>query len=276
MNSKVAEALGLKNNPVAILWSDTAPEGALHFKPGRWGCVVSMFATVATKGKAAVFDRSSYGCWGGGVGLGFGNCYEVFPGGVPGFCGFLADGNDKTESGRQIGNGLLQAGAKELADDFLLGERYVKTAETTERLLQVLPMRDIPAKYVVLKPLSAISRDQDEIKNITFFVEPDALSALVILANHRRPQIENVGIPYTAACQVIALLSYRELEREHPRALVGLADVSARKRVRASLGRNAMSFTVPWPMFLEMEEDVEGSFLRREAWRFLQGENGAD
>lgn len=273
MNSKIAQAIRLKNNPVAIIWSDTAPEGALHFKAGRWGCVVSLFAAVATKGRPAAFDRLTYGCWGGGVGLGFGNCYEVFPGGVPGFCGFLADGNEKTESGRQIGQGLMQAGAKELADDFLYGERYVKTFETTERFVQALPMRDVPAKYVVLKPLSAVDKDHDDIKNVTFFVEPDSLSALVILANHSRPEIENVGILYAAACQVIGLLSYRELEREHPRALVGLTDISARKNTRGSLGRNAMSFTVPWQKFLQMEEEVEGSFLRRETWRFLQRGN---
>jgi hypothetical protein len=275
MDSKIAEAIGLKNNPVAIIWSDTAPEGALHFRPGRWGCVVSLFAAVATKGRPAVFDRSTYGCWGGGVGLGFGNCYEVFPGGVPGFCGFLADGNDKTEAGRQIGQGLMQAGAKELADDFLFGERYLKTAETTQRFLPALNMRDIPARYVVVKPLSAVASNEEGIKNITFFVEADALSALVTLANHTRPEIENVGIPYAAGCQVMALLSYREIEREHPRALVGLTDVSARKNTRGSLVRTTMSFTMPWSMFLEMEGNVEGSFLRRETWRFLQRGNGA-
>ncbi|MGH9522462.1 MAG: DUF169 domain-containing protein, partial [Terriglobales bacterium] len=110
----------------------------------------------------------------------------------------------------------------------------------------------------------------DEVKSVTFFVEPDALSALIVLANYTRPEIENVGIPFTAACQVIGILSYRELEREHPRALVGLTDLSARVNTRGPLGATAMSFTVPWPMFLEMEENVEGSFFQRETWRELK------
>ena len=272
MISKVAAAIALTNNPVALVWSDVAPEGALQFKPGGWGCAASVFGTVARKGRTAVFDRATYGCWGGGVGLGFGNCYETFPGGIDGFRGFLSDGNNKTELGCQIGRGLAEAGAKQLADDFLLGERYLKSADATQRFLNALPMRDIPAKYVVLKPLSDVVPEVDQVKNVTFFVEPDALSALVVLANQLRPEYENVGIPYAAACQLLGILAYRELESQHPRALVGLTDISARKNTRASLGRNAMSFTIPWPMFLEMEDNVENSFFQRETWRSLIGE----
>jgi uncharacterized protein (DUF169 family) len=271
MNSKIADAIGLQNNPVAIVWADTAPEGAAEFKAGRWGCVMSMIASVAAKGRAAVFSRETYGCWGGGVGLGFGNCYEAFPGGIEGFCGFLGDGNDKTEAGKQIGNGIAQSGAKQLAEDFLLGERYVKTAETTKRFMDWLPMRDIPAKYVVVKPLNAVDPEKDKVQNVTFFVEPDALSALAILANYSEPEEENVRMAGAAAgCQAIGVLSFNEAERERPRAIVGLTDISARKNTRAALGKHVLSFTVPWEMFLRMEGEVENSFLQRETWRSLQ------
>jgi hypothetical protein len=270
MESKIASAIGLKTNAVAIVWSDTKPEGALQFKEGKWGCVMSLVATVASRGKTGVFDRETYGCWGGGVGLGFGNCYETFPGGVDGFLGFLADGN-QTEIGRQIGDGLAKAGAKELAEDFLLGERYLKTKECTEHFLEGLPFRDIPTRYVVAKPLSEVDAEEDNVKSVTFFAEPEALSALVVLANHSHPERENIGMPYAAACQVMGILSYREMEQEHPRALVGMTDLSARKSTLSSLGRNTMSFTAPWQVFLKMEEDVEGSFFERATWRGLQG-----
>ena len=269
MLSGLAKAIALTTNPVALIWSDAAPAGAMQFKSGKWGCVASLFGSVAKTGRTAVIDRATYGCWGGGVGLGFGNCYETFPGGFAGFCGFLADGNSQTETGRQIGEGLAQAGAKDLADDFLNGERYMASADATERFVQALPMVDIAASYVVLKPLSAVDPQVDDVKNVTFFAEPDALSALVILANRFHPERENVGIPYAAGCQVIGILAYKELASEHPRALVGLTDISARQRVRGSLGRNVMSFTIPWPMFLEMEEQVDSSFLQRNTWQSL-------
>jgi len=31
MLSGLAEAIALKNNPVALIWSDAAPTGAMHF-----------------------------------------------------------------------------------------------------------------------------------------------------------------------------------------------------------------------------------------------------
>jgi uncharacterized protein (DUF169 family) len=269
MQSKIADSVGLQTHPVALVWADSAPEAALQFKPGRWGCVMSLFATVAAKGKTGVFDRQTYGCWGGGVGLGFGNRYETFPGGLDGFYGFLSDGNEKSEIGRQIGQGLAQAGATQLADDFLLGERYVRDPECTKKFLQTLPIRDVPTKYIVVKPLEQTDSEKDDIKSVTFFVEPDALSALVVLANYAQPELENVAIPWAAACQVLGILGYRELEREHPRALVGLTDISARRSVRSSLGKHVLSFTAPWPLFLEMEKHAKGSFLERKTWRSL-------
>lgn len=271
MYSRVAEAIGLKNHPVAIVWSDTVPEGAAGFKPGRWGCVISLVAAVAAKGRTAAFSRETYGCWGGGVGLGFGNCYQAFPGGVEGFNGFLADGNQGSEAGRQIADGMAQGGARQMAEDFLSGERYVKNAEATKRFTASLPMRDIPAKYVVAKPLQAVDPEEDDVRSVIFFVEPDALSALTVLANYREPERENVRMAGTAAgCQSVGLLVFHEGDGEHPRALVGLTDLSARKYTRALLGKHAMSFAMPWKLFLRMEEDVENSFLQRETWNSLQ------
>jgi hypothetical protein len=270
MNSKLANAIGLKTHPVALIWAETVPQGSIQFKPGRWGCVTSMFATVAAKGLVGAFDRKTYGCWGGGVGLGFGNCYENFPGGIEGFCHFLSDGNEHSAEGRRVGEQIAQWGDRHLLDDYLQGERYLKDADITRRFLKTLPICDIPAQYVVLKPLDASDPDKDIIKNVTFFVDPDQFSALVVLANYSNPELENVAVPWGAGCQVLGILAYRELEREHPRALVGMTDISARQNVRAALGEDVMSVTMPWPLFLKMEQDVEGSFFGRSTWQELR------
>ena len=71
-----------------------------------------------------------------------------------------------------------------MADNFLQGERYLKTPQMTERFLQYAPVRDIPARYVVIKPLSLTHPERDDIRSLTFSVSPDQLSALVILANY--------------------------------------------------------------------------------------------
>jgi hypothetical protein len=274
MKSKIAEAINLKTQPVALVWAEKEPEGATRFKSQHWGCVVSLFAAAATRGITGAFDQQTYGCWGGGVGLGFGNQYTSFPGGVDCFCRFLSKGNEESEQGRSVGEQMQGAGLGRMADDFLKGERYIKSPEDTRRFVENLPMRDIPSKFVVVCPLDRIEPERDEIKNITFFVDPDALSALVILANYARPDAENVIVPWAAGCQVMGIFAYRELERDHPRGLIGMTDISARRNVRATLGENVLSFTAPWPLFLEMEGNVEDSFLQRETWRALQKSKG--
>ena len=69
MKSITAEKLRLEYEPVAILWSNTRPDGALQIKPHGQTCIMPYFAQVATKGRTAVFDRESYGCPGAGQAL---------------------------------------------------------------------------------------------------------------------------------------------------------------------------------------------------------------
>lgn len=269
MESKIVNLIGLKTRPVVIEWTDDAPEDAVQFRPGRWGCVMGLMAQVAMQGRTALFARDTFGCHGGGIGLGFGDQSLNFPGGAEGFCRFLADGNGTSEVGQEIGRTMKSAGLARMADDFLLGERYVKDLDCAKRFLGSLPILDVPAKYVVAKPLVDVVPQDDNVKSVTFFVEPDALSALVVLANHTHPERENVAIPWAAACQVMGILAYRESESNHQRSLVGLTDISARRTVRGSLGKDVMTFTAPWSVFQAMEKQAEGSFLERETWKTL-------
>lgn len=269
MNSKIADELNLKFNPVAIVRADEKPEKALQFKKGKWGCVMFMFANAA-KGKTAAFDAETYGCWGGGVGLGFGNAYLDFPGGVDCFAHFLSSGNSQWETGKQVASGVEQAAGKEFADDFLTGERYVKNPDLVKQWIDELPINDPESRYVVFKPLAQIDPARETPATVVFVANPDQLSALVILANYARQGRENVSIPWAAGCQTIGLLPFNESKSKNPRAVVGLTDISARKYARKLLGAEYLSFAMPWSLFLEMENNVEGSFLQRPTWLSLK------
>ena len=272
MESILAKAIGLQYQPVALLWSSEKPEGAMQFSESKWGCVMWL-AIRAAKGKAAVADVRTFGCIGGGVGLGFGNQYKNFPGGEEGFCHFLASGNAGRPGGSELAEQIKPFMTKESHENFLYGERYIKSPHLVHKFLEALPMTDISEAFIVFKPLADIDPLKEKPQTVIFFVNPDQLSALVVLANYGRGNNENVIIPYAAGCQTVGIYPYHEAKSAKPRAVVGLTDLTARVYVRKQLGDpHFMTFAAPFALFEEMEQNVPGSFLERHTWLSLMKE----
>ncbi len=236
MDSRIAQAVKLRYPPVATLFANEKPEGALSFTPGRWGCVISLM-TAAARGKTAAISRETMGCPGGISGLGFGCGWENIPGG---FDYFLSTGR---------------------GEGFPEGEGYKKTPELVSTFREAVPLADIPFTYVIFQPLTRLAPGEQPVL-VTFYATADQLSALTVLANYGLPGNENVITPMGAGCHTVVLIPYHESQQERPRAVIGLLDVSARPFVDADL----LGLTVPWAMFQQMEEDVSGSFLDRPAW----------
>lgn len=97
---------------------------------------------------------------------------------------------------------------------------------------------------------------------IVFYVNPNQLSALTVLANYYRVGYENVMIPFASGCQSLFLIPYAESKKENPKAVVGLIDITVRPMVEPDM----LSFSIPYKMFLDMEKNVEGSFLEKKLW----------
>lgn len=268
MESSIAKALTLKYEPVAIMLTNERPEEARQFKEGKFGCVMSMLAA-AVRGKQAVFDRKTFGCPGGGTGLGFGNQYLNFPGGVEGFCYFLSVGNEQWEPGMRVAEQIKPFVGEDVYDDLVHGERYLKTPDLVKKFIECLPIIDLPFEYVVFKPLREVNPEQERPEVVIYLADMDQLSALVILANYDRDDNESVIIPYAAGCQSIGIYPFREARQERPRAVAGLVDISARVQIKRQLKDDLMTFAVPFVMFQEMEANVPGSFLERNTWKEL-------
>lgn len=269
MESRIAQAIETKHPPIALIWSDEKPEGAMQFQEGRWGCVMWLAAS-AVKRRPAVYDAKTFGCFGGGVGMGFGERYKSFPGNEEGFCHFLSSGIEGWAEGPAVAEKVKPFLTGEAYDNFVHGERYVKTPEDVKRFISGLPIMQIPKRYVAFRPLADVDAEKETPQTVIFFADPDELSALVVLANYGRGSNENVFIPFAAGCQTLGIYPYREAESDRPRAVVGLTDLSARVYIRKQLGGNLLSFAMPFALFREMEANVEGSFLQRHTWQELQ------
>lgn len=250
MNCKISKAINLKNSPVAVILTNDKPGSGLQFREGTWGCVASMMVASASKNRTAFFDRKTYGCMGGGTGLGFGNCYKDFP-----IDYFLSTGIKNYQTNIRTRVSLEE------------GEAYIKTPGLAKKFIDSLPMRDVETEYIVFKPLQEVSENEKP-EMVIFIVNPDQLSALVVLANYGRENNQSVFAPFGAGCQTI-IQGYSENEKDVPKSIIGFFDISARKFI----DKNLLSFTIPYKMYEEMSANVEGSFLERGQWLELNGRN---
>ncbi|HCW50943.1 MAG TPA: hypothetical protein DGR79_02595 [Clostridiales bacterium] len=231
MQSRIAEELKLRHSPVAVIFTDEKPRGALEFEPGTRGCVIALL-TAAARGRTAAVGPETTGCGGGRIGLGFEQSFR------PGFEYFLA------------------------TDEHGEGEAYIKTPELVRSFVRRLPTFKNPARWVVFKPLEEVAGSESPMA-VVFYANADQLSALVVLANYGREGNEAVFAPMGAGCHTVCLYPYAESRRPEPRAVIGCTDISARPH----LDPDILTFTVPWAMFREMEDNVPGSFLEKPDWK---------
>lgn len=237
MQSKIYEMLRLRYQPIAISFTDVRPDGAITLPVDKWACVTAMVAA-AMKGKTVALARENVTCFGGGVGMCFGNCYETFPGGIE---YFLSTGR---------------------GEGYRAGERYKKTPQLAKSFVDSLPITDMGKQYVVMRPLADVS-EEESIDVVVMYATADQLSALVVLANYDREGRDNVVMPFAAGCQSVCLLPYDEGKKPLPRAVVGMTDISARPLI----DRDLLSFAVPYSRYLELEHNVDECFFGAEAWQ---------
>ena len=232
------DALGMKNAPVGLFYSDTKPADAIGFKGVKRGSCIVALAYHASTGKPAAFDKDTYGCPGAGRFLGF--KFEV----------------------RQYFAEFLSCGVEGVIE----GERYIKTPELAKIKIGRQRLRPAPARYAVFSPLDRLPDGVDP-EVIIFFVPPDVLSGLVVLADYDNERPDgNTIVRFSSGCGSIVAEPLAELASDTPRAVLGMFDPSARPQVP----RDVLTLAIPRPLFLRMADNIDGSFLQTETWQVIK------
>lgn len=219
--------------PLVFYYTDD-PGPAERFRTGSAGlhCFIGDLAAIQA-GASRCFDAKSVACFGGKRYLGFSQAQ------MPYFEYFLSCGIP----------GKLE------------GERYKKSPELVQNYLQNVPAFEAPASCIVFKRWDRLEAE-DHPQVVVFFAPPDVLSGLFTLANFDEPTNEAVFCPMGAGCGTIVQYPLMESRSEHPRAVLGMFDVSARPGVDP----NVLTFAVPMNKFARMVANMDESFLITESW----------
>jgi hypothetical protein len=218
--------------PICFYYTDNAEQAKPFRTTEGLHCLIGDLAP-SRQGQTLCFDTKSVACFGGKRYLGFSQNL------MPNFEYFLSCGIP----------GKLE------------GERYKKSPELVKELLNSVPTFTAPAKFIVFKRWD-ILEDEDQPQVVIFFAPPDVLSGLFTLANFDEPTNEAVFCPMGAGCGTIVQYPLIECQSEHPRAVLGMFDVSARPGVDPSL----LTFSVPMKKFERMVDNMDESFLITGSW----------
>ena len=199
-------------------------------------CLIADLAKIR-KGESARFDVAAIGCAGGKRYLGF---EQEVP---PNFEHFLSCGI----------TGILE------------GIRYKKSPDLVKEFEARSPAFTAPSRYVVFKRWDRLG-EADDPQVAVFFSPPDILSGLYTLAGFDVADLNAVYCPFSAGCGSVVKYPFLEKDAPHPRAVLGMFDVSARPFVPGS----TLTFAVPMNKFADMISNMGESFLATDAWKAVQ------
>ena len=267
MKSKVVEKLKPKFETMALVRSNNKPANTMQAVKGRYFCIMTMFAKAVTEKRTIVFDRETYGCPGASAGLGFGSGYgnKAF-GGYEVFAAFFSKGlsvaDDKELYKAIVGKMPLRERRK-----FIEGERFHCSKEKAYKwITQELPIYDFPEKYRIVKPLSEVTEEEIP-ESVIFTVNPIQLTALITLVGAFTDGINETVTPQGAACQMIGAYVFKESRSDNPKAVLGMLDLAARKNIGKLLPNDVLTYSVPWKLFLQMEQEANDSVFESPIWK---------
>lgn len=270
MRSAIVDNLKPEFEPVAVVWSDTLPSGTFQFKEGKFGCVLYLFAHASRQGKIAGGSRETILCTGGRAALGFGADFDATDQMLETHAALFSKGLQSAMN-RDAYQKEIDAVPHSWQDMFTFGERRHSSLELAkEWILHEVPRYDIEQQYVLFKPLSSTSNDEN-IRAVIFPVNPLELSGLITLAGSVMKGTDPVRVPQGTDCCSIGAFPYAEAESCAPKAVLGMMGTDGRETMRKRFRDDTLTLTLPIPLFLQLEKEAEDCVFHVPAWKNLVG-----
>jgi uncharacterized protein (DUF169 family) len=221
--------------PITFYYADDESHAELAKPHSIPRCVIGALVKVR-QGNSYTFNLESIGCFGGKRYVGF---------------------SDKLSSNFEY---FLSCGIPGEVE----GERYKKTPEIVKNLMERWPKFKAPARFIVFKRWDKLE-DTDNPEVVIFFAPPDVLSGLFTLANYEESDPNAAKVPMSSGCASIVQNPYLEKNSEHPHAIIGMFDLSARPFVAP----DELTFSVPIEKFTSMVKNMDESFLITKTWKTM-------
>ncbi len=233
---KISDAIRLTNHAVAIYRADSIPEGVTL--PGTHCIITPLLVKCARTGEVCATDNEHSACHGSKSGLGFGG---------------IANRQRSAWSASVV---------PECERDTMKhkgeGQSFFRTPDIA--LTQMGPIKDYGdgKDVIVFQDVDAAEKENRPIEVVVFLVDPARLTALIQLAAFSKETPGPAAVmPYGHACQQIYAIPRAEGESDDPHAVVGMTDMYARRFI----GKDQMSFAVPYSLYKRMAADIDDSFL---------------
>ena len=220
---KLSETVSFKYPAVGWYFSSEAIENSFVFKNEKWVCMFMYLKKVINKGKRIRFSEDN------------GNA-----------CGAVECFGYKELTGS---DGKFIAETERFKKTIELAQDYYK-----ESLKTINPPKE---KYLYMEKIETIDENR-EIEVVNLFPDVTGLAKLTVLSYYdRESNMDNVLTPFASGCESVFTVPYNEKFQKKPKSVIGLMDVL----VRNFIPEDMVSFSMPSNRFIEMANNIEGSFL---------------
>lgn len=263
MQSIISQELEMKFPPIVLLKSDTKPEGAFGPKTENGGCVMSFVAQTIAKRKTTYFGREHITCGGISVGLGWGSGMANEDA-IDFQATFLSLGVESAPDRAEYED-RLEKMPKPTREMFRHGERIYCDFDTAKESIKSRPVYD-EGQYVIFKGIENLTEDEIP-KSVIFTVHPIELTALLQINSSFRDNNACILTPQASACQAIGNFVFREAESDDPKPILGPIDFAGRSKMKHFIPNDYMTVSMPWELFLKLEEVGQNSVLQTDLWK---------